>query len=289
VGKSGSQSTSVPYDAYYFAHNCGRPCRRDEKWLRFFGAIADRIVNDIRPGTVLDVGCALGFLVEALRDRDVVAFGVDISEYAIQNVCCDIKPYCWVGRATDLFPQKYDLIVCIEVLEHLLPLESEQAVENICQHTEDVLFSSTPFDYKEATHFNVRPLEYWGELFARYGFFRDVDFDASFVTPWAVRFRRRMDPLHHIVRGYERRFWLLWKENTDLRSAVLEMCRQLAASEQDTATGHAERALVERDAEIVDLRRLVSGYEQGRFIRFMRRVNEWWNKVAGLVHPRQSD
>jgi len=25
----------------------------------------------------------------------------------------------------------------------------------------------------------------------RHGFCRDVDFDASFITPWAVRFRKR--------------------------------------------------------------------------------------------------
>ena len=107
------------YDAYYFATGCGRPYQRDEGWLRLFGSIADRIVRDIRPSTVLDVGCAMGFLVEALRQRGVDAFGVDVSEYAIQNVHPDIQPYCWVASVTDPPPRTYDLIVCIEVLEHL--------------------------------------------------------------------------------------------------------------------------------------------------------------------------
>lgn len=270
------------YDAYYFAHACGRPYQHDEEWLRFFGTIADRIVGDIHPGTVLDVGCAMGFLVEALRDRGVDSYGVDVSEYAIQNVRQDIRPYCWVGTATDPFPQKYHLIICIEVLEHLPSREAEQAVENLCRHTNDVLFSSTPFDYKEVTHFNVQPPEYWGEWFARQGFFRDMDFDASFITPWAVRFRRRRDPLHRIVREYERRFWLLWRENTDLRNSALEVRNQLVASDQGVATTQAQetlvelrQALAERGAEVARLRELVIGYERGRFIRFMRRVNDW--------------
>ena len=47
---------------------------------------------------------------------------------------------------------------------------------NLCPHTADVLFSSTPFDYDEATHLNVQPPDYWAALFARHGFYRDVDF-----------------------------------------------------------------------------------------------------------------
>ena len=188
------------FDAYYFAIGCGRPYQRDAQWLDFFGNIADRIKGDIQPASVLDAGCAWGFLVEALRQRGIEAFGLDISEYAIQNVHADIKPYCRVGSVTDPFPRKYDLIVCIEVLEHLPKAQAEQAIINFCLHSEDVLFSSTPFDYKESTHFNVQPPEYWAELFARQGFFRDIDFDASFVTQWAGRYRRKSEPLAHMVR-----------------------------------------------------------------------------------------
>lgn len=222
-----------PFDAYYFAHGCGRPYQRNEEWLNFFGSIAERIVSDIQPDTVLDTGCAMGFLVEALRERGVEAFGVDISEYAIQEVTPDIQPYCWVGSVTEPFPRRYDLIVCIEVLEHMKPRASEKALENICRSADDVLFSSTPFDYKEATHFNVQPPEHWAELFARQAFLRDVDYDASFITPWAARFRRKQELLPRVVREYERRFWLLWKENTDLRNLTIEMRDQLALQESE--------------------------------------------------------
>lgn len=220
------QEYSKLYNAYYYAHDCGRPYVRDEEWLRFFDTIAEHIVNDIQPTTVLDAGCAMGFLVESLRQRGVEAFGMDVSEYAIQNVHPDIKPYCWVGSITEPFPQRYDLIVSIEVLEHMPADEAEQAIANFCKYTDDILFSSTPFDYKEVTHINVRLPEYWGAEFARYGFFRDVDFDASFITPWAARFRRRHEPLDRIVREYERLFWALWKENVDLRDSLIsERCQ----------------------------------------------------------------
>jgi SAM-dependent methyltransferase len=222
------------YDAFYFAHGCGEPYQRSEDWLNLFNGFAERIVRDIQPGSVLDAGCAMGFLVEALRNRGVEAWGVDISEYAISNVAPEMKEFCWIGSVTEPFSSRYDLIVSNEVLEHLEKEDSEMAVKNLCQHSDDILFSSTPNDYKEVSHFNVQPPEYWAELFAREGFFRDVDFDASFITPWAVRYRKVDEPLHRIVRNYERKFWLLWKENSDLRDLTIELREDLAVSESIT-------------------------------------------------------
>ncbi len=217
-----------PYDAYYYASGCGPAYQRNEHWLNFFATIAEHIAIDIAPASALDAGCAWGFLVENLRQRNVEAYGIDISDFAISNVHPPIQPFCKVGSITDAFPRHYDLIVCIEVLEHMQPQEAEKAVANFCAHTDDVLFSSTPFDYKEATHYNVHPPEYWAGLFARQGFFRDTDFDASFLTPWAVRFRKKEEPIVRLVTEYERKFFLLWKENTDLRSLVREMRNELS-------------------------------------------------------------
>lgn len=228
-------TSSVPatslYNADYFRHGCGKPYERTDDWLQFFAGIAEKIVAEIAPRRVLDAGCALGFLVEGLRARGVEAYGLDISDYAIQHVREDLKPYCQVRSILEPLSDRYDLIVCIEVLEHLPPFEGEQAIANLCQATEDILFSSTPFDYQETSHFNTQPPDYWAEKFALHGFMRDVDFDATFITPWAIRFRRIRDPQHRLLRQYERRFWRLWQENHDLRQRALEMKDQSLALE----------------------------------------------------------
>lgn len=181
------------YDKDYYDSHCGAPYDRSiPGWLICFGRIADYIVKRISPRTVLDAGCAKGFLVESLRDRGVEAFGVDISEYAISVVREDIRPYCQVGNLIDSLPlEKYDLITCIEVLEHLSESAARKTIRNLCAHTDDIIFSSTPSDVREDTHFNVRPQEYWIELFAACGFCYDHSFDCSFIAPQAMRFRRR--------------------------------------------------------------------------------------------------
>ena len=229
-------TTSSLYDEYYYSHDCGRPYQRDEVWLTFFDQIAKRIIEQFEPKTVLDAGCAWGFLVEAFRNRGVEAFGVDISEYAIQNIYPDIKPYCWLGSITEPFPKKYELITCIEVLEHMPQKEAEKAIENLCTHANEIVFSSTPFDYKEATHFNVHDPEYWAEQFARYGFYRDMEADLSCITSWAVRFVKTKRTSIKLVREYERKFWQLKKENFDLRQLSIETQDRLRQQENQVQT-----------------------------------------------------
>jgi GT2 family glycosyltransferase/SAM-dependent methyltransferase len=201
-----------PYDRHYFDTALG-PLpydRRYSQWTEFFATIAEHILADIKPRRVLDVGCAKGFLVEALRDRGVEAFGIDISEYAIGEIRPDIQPYCRVRSATEPFDGRYDLITCIEVVEHLSDEDGRRAIANICRSTEDVLFSSAPDDFTEPTHVNVLPRSRWIERFAEHGFHLDVEFDAGFIAAHAMRFRAGpaegspLDPLlaqrHHLLR-----------------------------------------------------------------------------------------
>ena len=229
------------FDRYYYESSCGPVYERSPHWLNFFGNIADHIVRKIGPATVLDAGCAMGFLVESLRDRGVQAYGIDISDYAIENVRADMKPYCRVGSILEPFPQKYDLIVSIEVLEHLHKDDGEKAIENLCRASDQLLFSSTPIDYREATHFNVQPIEYWTELFAAQQLVRDVDFDASFITSWAILFHRNYDGLSRVIRNYERRFWQLWKENCDLRDLAVETRNRLAEMDRQVLDKEQQR------------------------------------------------
>jgi len=215
------------YDADYYAHGCGpRPYARDPVWLGFFGDVADRIKADIAPRTVLDAGCAMGLLVECLRQRGVEAIGIDISAYAIGQASEAARPHCRVGSVLEPLGGPYDLVACIEVLEHLDRAEGAIAIANLCAATDDILFSSTPDDHDEPTHQNVQPPEYWALAFAEHGFVRDAAFDAAFLTPWAARFRRAAGPLpaelHPVVAGYEQRLWHLAKAAAAAHALVAE-------------------------------------------------------------------
>jgi GT2 family glycosyltransferase len=279
-----SLASAELFDANYYATSCGRKYERNDWWLTFFGAIADRIVQEIAPKTVLDAGCALGFLVEELRNRGVAAYGVDISSYAIAHVDPSIRPYCWAGSVTEPFPQRYDLIVCIEVLEHMMDDESRAAIENLCRHSDNVLFSSTPSDTEEVTHFNVQPQEYWAEQFALHGFFRDVDFDASFVTAWAAYYRRRDEPVPRLIRDFERRYWLLQNESQDLRKENQDL-RNLALETQLARDDALERVARLND-ELGECERRWDDLQASPGMALVRRLQRLRARVAPPLSSR---
>jgi glycosyltransferase involved in cell wall biosynthesis len=209
------------YGASYDAN--GIPYSRDEEhWLTFFRTTASAIVSTLHPRSVLDVGCATGMLVEALRAQGVDARGIDVSRWAIDHVPAALAPYCTQGTVSQEIEGTYDLITCIEVAEHLPAFSVADAVANLCRHTDAVLFSSTPDDFDEPTHLNVESSGYWSEMFLRQGFLRDVDYDASFLAAHAILFRRTATDVGTVVYEYERAISHLTPEVVRGRAAIAE-------------------------------------------------------------------
>ena len=196
--------------SYYDNYDVGIKCvnYEDSTYTKdFLTGIAKHIVDDLKPTTVLDAGCAMGHLVAALRDLGVEAFGIDVSEYAISKVREDARQYCAVGSIVeelpDSFPETFDLIVSIEVLEHLYEADGKAAIGNLCKHTNQFLFCSTPDDFDDPTHLNVRQREYWARCFAEAGFYDDVNYRPTYLTYYASFFRRSNDWVKQIE-DYER-------------------------------------------------------------------------------------
>lgn len=233
-------TSDPPVDAqtfgeYYYAHDCGIPYERSEHWLNFFGGIADHIISDLKPATSLDAGCAIGLLVEQLRNRGVDASGVDISDYANAQMPDEVREHCWVASLTEPIDRRFDLVTCVEVVEHMPPADVRAAIATICSVTDQVLLSSSPYDYGEPTHLNVQPPEYWSSLMAANGFVREFDYDASYLTPWAALYVRHQGSVSDVVRDYDRAWWRLRDEVREVRAKVLELQGRLSLQEDDNA------------------------------------------------------
>jgi Methyltransferase domain len=256
--RNGGAEEAVPeYGRYYYRHDCGVPYGRNEHWLRFFGEVADGIVRDFHPTTVLDAGCAMGLLVEALRERGVEAWGVDVSEYAISQVHDSVREHCRVGSLVEPLPRRYDLVVSIEVVEHIPKAEADRAIANLCAATDRLLLSTSPGDYGEATHLNVQPPEAWSAALAREGFLRDVERDLSYITPWAALYERVDEPLAETVRRYDRSWWRLRHESLELRRALLaanERLAELEAKQEEENRSELEAEVDRLGEEVLRLR-----------------------------------
>ena len=222
----------------------------EENWRQFFGGVADAIVAQIAPKTVLDAGCAKGFLVAALRERGVDACGFDLSEVAVAEAPEAVRDHVRVGSLTEPIEGRYDLITCIEVIEHLDPADAAAAVANLAAATDRVLLSSTPADRDEPTHVNVQPPERWSQLFAaRRHVPRLPSRRRPTCPPWATLYRRSEPSLVEVVLDYDRAWYALRAETLDQRRALLDMQAKLERL-TEAAEGVDVRKLTDEVAEL---------------------------------------
>src|SRR5258706_3796677 len=222
---------SALYDENYYKVYGGTRYERSEIWLSFFGNAAQHIVDQLAPKTILDVGCAFGILVEELRKLGVDAEGFDISDYALSQVPSALMPHIWKADITDAqaTTKKYDLVLCIEILEHLSPEDGDLAIANLCQWGDRILFSSTPSDFSEKTHVNVQQRDYWVERFVRHGWVRADDIDASFISQWAMVLAPQATPLPKTQAAIEDIDTILRTEKEKRIKLYMAMARQIEA------------------------------------------------------------
>lgn len=194
---------------YYSEYSKGMGYENNFVWIELFDSIAENIVNQLHPKTVLEMSCAFGYLVEALRKKGVEAYGIDISEYAINNAEESIKPYVKNMSALDElpndFPKHFDLVVSIEMIEHLYEEDGLKVIDKMASYADKVLISSTDDDFDDVTHVNVQKKEYWVDKFAKKGFLRNLDIDTTFISYNTYLFEKAesMD-LYDVINHYEK-------------------------------------------------------------------------------------
>lgn len=186
----------APYSDDYYQTHCGvDDYYHNAEIMRFFDSVASMIVNKHAPRTILDVGCACGHLVRSLRKLGVEAYGVDYSQDALNAAHESVRPF--LGRLAlpdrrlpASFPPRYDLVVNIEVLEHIERQNALDSIRTLTSFGDAILFSSTPWDKEEITHINVNPVSYWALAFTREGFYPDFESVPDYVSPQAILFRK---------------------------------------------------------------------------------------------------
>ena len=85
--------------------------------------------------TLLDVGCAKGFMLYDLREAlaGITVAGIDISEYAIENGKPEVREFLSVADAKSLpfEDDSFDVVISINTVHHLERDECAQALQEI--------------------------------------------------------------------------------------------------------------------------------------------------------------
>ena len=130
------------------------------------------IVDLLRPGSVLDVGCGRGTWLNVFRAHGVTdVMGVDGPYIPASEL--EIPPEAFaphdLRRPLEL-DRRFDLVVSVEVAEHLDRDFASTFVSSLVAHGPAVLFSAAVPFQGGAGHVNEQWPSYWADLFAVHGF-----------------------------------------------------------------------------------------------------------------------
>ncbi len=88
------------------------------------------------PKRSLEVGCARGYVVEALREAGVDASGCDYSVYAVNTAARGARGHVVSADLTQRLPypdKQFDLVCAFETLEHLPPTAIPHAISELAR------------------------------------------------------------------------------------------------------------------------------------------------------------
>lgn len=126
--------------------------------------------------SLLDFGCARGYVVRAFRQLGYNAWGYDISRWALENADPEAREYLIVNDST-LFANGFDWVIAKDVLEHIDKIST--TIDELKCIASKGIFAVVPLAYGDTydvpeyemdmTHIHRQPLQWWVGLFHQAG------------------------------------------------------------------------------------------------------------------------
>ncbi len=122
--------------------------------------------------SVVDLGCGVGsWLCEFANKgvKDVLGVDGDYVDRETLEIPSDSFVAGNLGEPLDL-GRRFDLVVSLEVAEHIAAAQSNQFLENLAAHGDVILFSAAIPEQGGSGHVNERWQSHWVALFAERGY-----------------------------------------------------------------------------------------------------------------------
>ncbi len=139
--------------------------------------IVPLIIQVINPKSVLDIGCGIGTWLKIFEENGVVDYlGVDSEFVELQHLKIPHNHFVGHDLRKELsLNRKFDLVVSLEVAEHLPESSADLFVKTLVSHGEAILFSAAIPGQGGQDHLNEQWPDYWKKKFSFHGYyFHDV-------------------------------------------------------------------------------------------------------------------
>lgn len=133
-------------------------------------AVVPVLMELLEPESVLDVGCGEAEWLTAFVARGVTDYGgVDIA-ITTQVIADNYRFYSHdLTRPLDL-GHTFDLVLCLEVGEHLPEESADTLVDTLVRHGGDIVFGAAVPGQEGVGHINCQPHTYWHTKFGERGY-----------------------------------------------------------------------------------------------------------------------
>jgi len=168
------------YDEEYFEGKSRQSAPHSRGLIYPLAARTARFLcRESTPVRVLDIGCAKGYLVEALRAEGVPqAVGIDVSWYAIAHAEPTMRGHLLVGNLTQGLPvatATCDMVTAMDLFEHVAdPIPALREIDRVLRKDGKaylkICHPRHPNATRDPSHINVQPLAYWTDIFRQVGF-----------------------------------------------------------------------------------------------------------------------
>jgi SAM-dependent methyltransferase len=178
------------YDAEYYVE-------AEEHARKASATIAASIMTDLKPHSVIDVGCGTGALLEALRDYGCQVFGLEYAEGGLEfcrSRQLDVRKFD-LERDTFDSGRVFDVAISTEVAEHLPERCADRYVDLLTKAAPKIVFTAAFPGQGGTDHVNEQPASYWIEKFAARGH--------TFNEPMSQQWRQRWKEA-----GIARWYWM---------------------------------------------------------------------------------
>jgi SAM-dependent methyltransferase len=177
----------IPHDWYdrdYFENGVKSNWTHGYGWPQFRGVFTDAAacLAELFPEaqSFLDVGCAKGFLVRALRERGLEAWGLDHSRWAIEHAEPAARPFLTLGGVDSAaFDRQFDVVVAMSLFESLTEAQLEGLLPRLRTWTRQALFAvislPSPAAGGDLSHITLRDRTWWLDCLRRAGWGQDAD------------------------------------------------------------------------------------------------------------------
>lgn len=132
--------------------------------------LAKWIATELKPESVLDIGCGPGVYVESLIAENISATGIDIDP-RVKN-----KSYLKNQSLLDITEERADVVLCLEVAEHINSEYEDEVVKKVASTVNKTLiWTAAALNQTGPGHVNCKHKEDWAKKLTNQGLVRNLE------------------------------------------------------------------------------------------------------------------